>query len=166
MKQCSKCHVDKPLSDFYYRKDRGRYCYTSYCRKCNCKATTKNRENNKDRYREYSRKEYYADIDNKRQKWREYYKRHPEYMKMRSSISSRKYKAHVRKATPDWSDISLVDRVYFECYEMNKSAGFTKYHVDHIIPLRGDNVSGLHVPENLRIIEAKENLSKSNKFES
>ena len=67
---------------------------------------------------------------------------------------------------PSWYNSKLVNKIYNECHKLNKIAGFIKYHVDHIVPLQGKNVSGLHVQGNLEIILASANLSKSNKFET
>ena len=63
----------------------------------------------------------------------------------------------VRRATPKWCDKTILYEFVVNCPE--------GYHVDHIIPLRGKNVCGLNIPENLQYLPAKENLSKSNKVD-
>lgn len=67
-----------------------------------------------------------------------------------------KRRADMLERTPPWADLSAIKQFYKECPE--------GYHVDHIVPLRGKNVSGLHVLENLQYLTAEENLRKSNKF--
>lgn len=54
--------------------------------------------------------------------------------------------------------------VYKQCIEMNKATG-VKHQVDHIIPILCENVSGLHVPWNLQVLNKEENQKKSNKFD-
>ena len=70
----------------------------------------------------------------------------------------------MRDAFPDWADRSAIAAVYGECTRLNAQAGKIAYHVDHIIPLQGKRVSGLHVAGNLQILPAKENFAKNNKF--
>ena len=69
-----------------------------------------------------------------------------------------------REAFPDWADRDAIVAIYSECKRLNAEAGRNAYHVDHILPVLGRTVSGLHVANNLQILPAKENLKKSNKF--
>ena len=68
-------------------------------------------------------------------------------------------------ATPSWADHGAIKAIYKEARERSKETGL-KMHVDHVIPLQGENVCGLHVEGNLQIITAAENLAKKNNFQT
>jgi len=68
------------------------------------------------------------------------------------------------KRTPSWLNdghFLEISSIYTYCYALRKVG--LSYEVDHIIPLRGKNVSGFHVPWNLQVIPTAENRSKGNK---
>lgn len=78
------------------------------------------------------------------------------YCKACSVLKSKKHKYYIEQRTPEWSDLDEISKIYIKCPK--------GYHVDHIVPLRGKLVSGLHVPNNLQYLTHEENLKKSNTF--
>lgn len=72
-----------------------------------------------------------------------------------------------KKRVPTWlsdDDKWLIEQAYDLASLRTRSLGFP-WHVDHIIPLNGRRVSGLHVPANLQVIPGVENLRKGNRME-
>jgi len=78
-----------------------------------------------------------------------------------------KRRAAKLQRTPCWltsEGLWLIEEYYHLAQRRTELLGFP-WHVDHIIPLQGRNVSGLHVPENLQVIPGAENIKKSNKYD-
>lgn len=67
-----------------------------------------------------------------------------------------KYRASLLCRIPEWADLSLISKIYSECPK--------DMQVDHIIPLNGVEVSGLHVDYNLQYLSPAENQSKGNRL--
>lgn len=129
----------------YRKSEKGQSCRQANKEKINKQVKTWKKENSS----------YQKELD------REYHKRmkgNREYLSKRSHYEALR-RAKKMQATPKWlteQHLKEIKNTYRECPD--------GYHVDHIVPLCGENVSGLHVPWNLRIITAEENLKKSNKL--
>jgi hypothetical protein len=105
---------------------------------------------------------YHRDLYKKqREKRLEYIKKYRIKNSVRYHENAIRRKKHIKAATPKWVSISSILIKYKERKIMTQLTG-VEYHVDHIVPLRNKNVSGLHVPWNLRVIPAKDNLYKKN----
>jgi len=78
------------------------------------------------------------------------------------------YRPGRREARPSWltpSQLELMRSIYMEARRLTRETG-VRHHVDHIHPLRGETVCGLHVPWNLQILTASENCRKQNRLDA
>ena len=83
----------------------------------------------------------------------------PKYLKDKkaNAFYESKRRAAKLKRTPNWADLTKIKEIYKRCPE--------GHHVDHIIPLQGKLVSGLHTESNLQYLTASDNCRKSNFYE-
>lgn len=178
MKTCSNCKQQKPLSDFG-RKSRNKDGLQYNCKEC-CRLECRTQyKNHKELFLKKSKA--WSEKNKPRHnalklKWKE---ENPDKIisansKYRSSHRSNRsahsatYRAKKLQATPAWSDFCSIEDIY-DCKQelqsmMQEFLPKCEFHVDHAIPLQGENVCGLHVWWNLQILPSQINLAKGNKL--
>lgn len=72
-------------------------------------------------------------------------------------------RAGINKATPAWADRAAIRAIFERARQVSNETG-VPHEVDHVVPLNGRTVSGLHVHWNLMVIPAAANRAKSNRF--
>jgi hypothetical protein len=100
--------------------------------------------------------------DDRRQYRNTWKENNPELVKADNKHRRNKH----RLATPKWltqEHKAQIKQKYVEAMAITRGTGIA-HVVDHIVPLRGELVSGLHVPWNLAVITSKANSKKSNKI--
>lgn len=145
--RCNKCHLDKPIKEFYLHsngKPRKQCKACHYIR--NKTWATTNKEYVSAKSKEYAQ----ANREKCRAFTNSWRKRNLAY----DAFRARTYRARKLQAIPPWANLKKIKEIYEKC-----PSGF---HVDHIIPLKGKTVSGLHVEHNLQYLPALENIRKRN----
>ena len=191
-KTCTKCSIEKPLEDFN-RQAKGKYGRASQCRVCQKVEKAAWDNLNREHTREYSveyqknnpeavkaaqdkyRKNNPDAVKASQANWR---RNNPEASKAsytnwanrnKEAINAKTARRRAAKkgATPHWlTEVQLQEIKDFyslarDCYLVTGE----EYHVDHIIPLKGKDICGLHVPWNLQVLPRDINRKKNNKYD-
>lgn len=145
--RCTICLKKKQIDEFYLRScgTVGEY----KCKHCLLEKRKNHSLSNYELVRETNRKAVSL-----------FQKRNPD----KNCEKVAKYNADKKQRVPSWlsqEDLSKIKSIYKMCRAITVKTGI-KHEVDHVVPINGKLVSGLHVPWNLQIITKDENLRKSN----
>lgn len=150
MKTCTNCGINKPLERFetlkgsvYKGKQYETVYYRNKCKDCKSAEVLAKYNQNRD-----------VEVIKLRDRARIKRKEDPSVHRHNNVL----FKRHIKLATPNWVDKKALKAIYD-----NRPEG---YDVDHIIPLRGKIVSGLHIPANLQYLPRDINRNeKRNKLD-
>lgn len=188
---CKKCGLDKPLTDFHVSR-AAKLGVRRTCKECLLnEIASKYKENPETKRQQYARwleenpegarairKRSYRRHREKRLRYRkEWRAKNLERDKQREKAYAKKNPSMIRakngrrraaetRSTPKW--LSAIQKAqiqeFYDIAVCRETQTGEKHHVDHIVPLRGDGVNGLHVPWNLQVLTEFENCRKHNKL--
>lgn len=159
MKTCTKCQSTKPFDGFYKRK-RSPDGHEAWCKVCRLEHNRNWFNANKDKHSKLTRSWYERNKDQHLANSKEWYAAN----KPRKLATTTARELRCKQATPPWADMESIMRFYIDARNKTQETGIP-HDVDHIIPLQGKNVSGLHVATNLRVIPSTENKRKAARFD-
>lgn len=168
MKICTQCLQDKRLEDFHKRiASLDGLAYK--CKKCVNENTDKWRrqhpnahaiwyQENKAHKAAYFKTWRTKHADDEALRLANWARKNPHKV---NAIIAKRVAAKLR-AIPSWADYCAIQNIYREASRLRADTG-ERYEVDHIVPLQGKTVCGLHWEGNLQILKKAENISKHNR---
>ncbi len=165
MYTCTKCGIEKPKSEYGVDRRNTIKGIRADCKLCTSAATKAWRERvgyvDKDKGRGLAWRN--KNLEHCRKQERQRRKDNPEIAKRATrkwraengTEATSRYRARKYRAIPKWADMNKIKTVYLKA----KQFGF---HVDHIVPLCSSLVSGLHVWDNLQLLDKSLNSTKKN----
>lgn len=175
MQICVLCNINLDFNCFYFRKDSNKY--RNECKSCfnkkgldryfkNRDIELKRRRNDYNKNRERYLRGFKLYRDSHIEEMAEYKKNWKKRNRYRANFCESKREATKLNATPKW--LTDEDFLRIKCFYLLASFLTKKFgimiHVDHIIPLQGKSVRGLHVPWNLQLLLATDNIKKGNRY--
>lgn len=161
--QCSNGHVAERITKSYRCveckrewESRRRITHAEQDKAIRAREVRKNAESYKRRRQEYDQRKGKSHVSELQKKWKLYNKD-----KVLENTNHRR--ALKQQASPIWRDAEACKMIYRRAIQLTRETGIL-HHVDHIVPLNGVNVCGLHCEYNLQILTAEENLKKSNVY--
>lgn len=160
MKRCNRCEQFKSLTEFYKKSNSSEPRYR--CKPCHTRKNPliKERAGAKRKLSDDQRRV------NCLLKYKKYRSK-PGYKAIHAEQSARR-RATKLNATPKWLSKHQLEHIkaYYETAAVLSKEWGVQMDVDHIIPLMGKNVCGLHVPWNLQVMIHVANREKSNRVQN
>ena len=128
------------------------------CIRCNADAQLRYKLDKKDLMRQKFRSWRIENLEYDKDRKAHWRKTKPH----KNAEKSRRYEATKRGAIPSWADNFVIEGMY-ELASVFRRIGLN-IHVDHIVPLKGKTVCGLHTHDNLQLLTGSENSRKFNSF--
>jgi hypothetical protein len=190
MKTCGCCKVSLTLDSFSPLRT-GKGGLNPFCKPCRNADNRARRLADPEKFKEWDKKSYVKNLDTKKASISKYYQSNKDRIKENMRVRYEENKEHIlsqkkiynqlnrekirywngtrraqlKLAVPPWADKQKIREIYKLASRLWDETG-EPHHVDHIIPIKGKAVSGLHVHDNLQVIKAVDNLRKGNKFEA
>lgn len=166
-KVCTECQTSRTLEE-YYKDSKGKFGKQAVCKFCKREFEKKRYLSNATYYKSRARirrLEKPEECSSAVRRWVTQNRAASKLIKERwrqnnlGKVAAKEAKRRATKlsATPSWANLEAIKNVYENCPK--------GYHVDHIVPLKGIEVCGLHVSWNLQYLPAMDNIRKGNKLE-
>lgn len=169
MKTCKNCLLIKAESEFHVRRAspdglayKCRDCVNAYTKDWQAKnpgAFQAWATQNVDKRASYMQEWHKDNLEHRSESYREW------RLNNRSVVAARNAARKIAKsgATPEWADAKAINTIYAEAARLTAETGI-RHEVDHVVPLKGANVCGLHVEYNLQVLTRTENARKKNRM--